>query len=436
MQIMKNSINNVIARFVVVGCATLLQFDIIPAIRSIIALVLVMIVIFNKASSVMAIILLLMPIADKTKVIGTATIPMILSVVFTVKELPRLFRELKMNKWIFVIVALLVYSSIVYLVNGTTGQLMITVKLFAYSTVVKVYIDDCVGAKKTYGEIFANVVRILGLGFIISFAKALLFDQAISSGQRLTFSDSTMVNSIGIQSAFAAISLILLKMLGFAKKTDLLLFLVVLAVLFLTMSRTAIMMILVAAVLFLIVELLKGKIIRTIIVIAVSVVGVMLLAIIPYTNNLFTSSIDRFEVEDLSNGRYEIWEKTSLELRNNKKYLLFGAGSYNKLEVTGRKNDTIMAHNFVLETIVIYGLVGMFVLILELVVFVKETFIRDMKVKKLLSKDIVSFIPFFALIGGFCYSHTFMGKPVFIIVAISLLPVVINRTMEKEINEE
>lgn len=100
-----------------------------------------------------------------------------------------------------------------------------------------------------------------------------------------------------------------------------------------------------------------GKTMMMIVVLGVAGVSFLLL---PFGQSLIDGLLLRMEVlenaADISNGRFEIWNEYFAVLNSNQLYWLFGLGSY------ADKGLENMAHNFLLEDIAAYGIIGVILL--------------------------------------------------------------------------
>lgn len=428
--------------FVVIVLVALLQLNIFPALKIIVSLLLVVYSLFGDAKRAMLVLLLVMPVASEVTFFGdfslTITIVSVNALKYCLFNRGMNVDNNRRKKWYLLVIALMLYSLIVFALFNMYEQMLYTIKLSVYLIFIERYLMECVNEYKMNGmQIFTSVLRILGVGIVIAFACLLVSGGQISSAARFSFGDLSTTNNTGIQSSFVVIGLLLSFLLKNTKKMDYAIIVLCGFVSIFTQSRTALLMLAIAGLLFIVSIIVKGHLIQAIVTILSVVFGFVVLLQIPVINSFYNSISGRFQVEDLSNGRYEIWGDTVEEMSGNKKYLLFGAGDYYNLDFTfGKKNETIMAHNFLIETWVIYGALGTILVFVLLWLYIKEVIFKNLPGFVNKSKYLYIFAPLLALLLGLSFSHHFIGRANIVLLISSFIPISCVWLKKKNSNKE
>ena len=143
----------------------------------------------------------------------------------------------------------------------------------------------------------------------------------------------------------------------------------------------------------------------------------IIIYIVSKGNNLISIYIDRLiyrmqrlEDNDISNGRFELWDLYLNIFRENSSILWLGGMDYTKFGIE------MVAHNMIIEQLAAYGIIGSFILfILYLNIFL------NIKIKSNSTIRIVSagVIPLLSFLIISMFSHTLLGVPQTIMLYIS-----------------
>lgn len=413
----------------VVIAVAILQFDINPILKTVISLSLVIYSLVNDVKKAMFVLLLIMPVATEIKFFGDISLTVSIAFLNSVKYC-LLGKNLShqgghKKKWGIVALILLLYSIIAYAIVGTNEQLVYTIKLLAYLIFIEKFLTDCKEKYKMRGGlVFSSILRVLGAGIVVAFLCILLSGGQLNSAARFSFGELATANNTGVQSSFVVIGIILSCLLKNRRKIDYIIALSCCIVSIATQSRAAILMLGIAIVMYIISAILRGHLLQAILVASLMATSFIALLQVPAINSYYGSINDRFQAEDISNGRYEIWNKTISQMSNNGTFLLMGAGDYYNLDFTfGKKDEAIVAHNFLIETWVIYGVAGVLLLIALLWLYVKETVFTNIPPDVYITKSLFIFAPILALFFGLSFSHHFIGRANIILFISSFIPI-------------
>ena len=435
--ISKKRVLSFIELFYVFVSVIALQLEPLLFARVVVSILLVIYSFVADSRKVMILLLLIMPVASNNSIVGNVSLTIVMVMANTVKNCLFFKKNSGDDKkngpsrtWLFYALLLLLYSLSVFSFMGVKEQLIYTVKLVAYLLFIKQYIVECVQCGQSYGDVFSSIIRYLGIGMIISLVCAAFSGNLFDGVSRFSFGDLSLANTTGIQSSFVVIGLVLIWFMKKSRKIDYVIALVCIVISFATVSRTAVIMLVVAAFLFLVALIIQGRFVIVFTMVGLLLAGAFVLLQVPAVSSSLESVYDRFQADDISNGRYEIWDLTIEEMSANKKIFAFGAGDYYNLDFKfGKRDDSMAAHNFVLETWVIYGAVGIIIVILLLLFFIKNVVFAGSRIeKKSVIKRIYVLIPLLSLLLGLLYSHHFIGNSNIILFVGAFIPIMICRT--------
>lgn len=382
---------------------------------------------FSPIEEVFVFMMVLLPSAENLNFIGTMSIPMMIVIVSFFKNIlgELLNRQVKKEKWLVYSIILLIYGIITRTILNTNEQIFSTIKFIMFLFFVKNIFEYYKKSKIKFNIIYGRMIRYVGLGLIIASFCSILSDNAINNLGRFSFGGSSTLNVIGIQCAVVIIGLIYIFIINKSKKIDLLLIFLCALIAFFTMSRTAILMIAIGLILFFIFSLIRGGNYRLLIVFILLIIGIFISYFVsPTIRNYSDNIMQRFKAQDISNGRYSLWEQTINEMLNDKQYFWIGAGDYMNINAVFGKNDRVLAaHNFLIETWVIYGSIGTLILVFICTAFMKSILFYDRKNGLIKPDNWYSFVPFIIFIAGLFYSHHFIGRTNFILFVLSFIPI-------------
>lgn len=107
--------------------------------------------------------------------------------------------------------------------------------------------------------------------------------------------------------------------------------------------------------------------------------------------------------DNFSNGRFELWKEYIAVLNSSCFLWFFGMGSYVYYGISS------MAHNFLIEDIASYGIIGTFIIYIAYLVIFKT--VSDKGVVKLYKQDIYTILPFFVPLFGGLTLHGMSSTP-------------------------
>ena len=363
--------------------------------------------------------------------------------VFWIRTICRIIylKKWHLDEWRIVSIVIIMFGILNYKLTNSFSQLVTSFKGYAFLNLAY----DSLNKEKNNDDIFveklyANSIRYLGCGLIISAIISFFNGSAISSVMRFSFGENTTINMIGIQCAVVVISLLYIVITR--EENHIIDYIILFGcsfIVLLTMSKTAILMIVIGLTLEIIFSLLKKGNYKLLLVIITLLFFGYLMYNYNYTiHNYVDKILIRFSAADISNGRYDLWNQTINNMKDNTNYFLFGAGDYINIGAVGGKNNKIyMAHNFILETWVIYGIIGTFLIVLQYWLFIKKVFIVERNIN-IINGNILNWVPIVSFMAGLFYSHHFLGRPNCLLVIISFIPIFINRTnnIKENINEK
>ena len=120
---------------------------------------------------------------------------------------------------------------------------------------------------------------------------------------------------------------------------------------------------------------------------------------------------------DISNGRFIIWNSYISFLKENPFVVLFGAGSYTKL------GFNIMAHNMLIEQIVLYGVFGNILIIWLYSIAAKILILRMKKNMPQIKADLYGSLPIALIFGAGITSHAFINMTNTVLFYLGLISV-------------
>jgi len=381
--------------------------------------------------------LLLLGSAENLSFISSITIPTAIVLVYLIRYFfEKQKNKKKIEKWEIISILIIPYGLINYMFTKSFEQLLTSIKGYAFLVFISGFLESGKKQNFTYGNLYSISIRMVGIGLIISAIISLMIGSGYTYSGRFNFGTNTTTNIIGIQCATVVIALLFLFTTKLRKSIiDILILLLCSGIILLTMSKTALLMVLLGTVLILILGLAKKGNYR----IVALVVTLSLTAYALYSyNNEFKNSVDkvllRFSVEDISNDRYDLWTQTINKMNNNTKYKFFGAGDYLLIgAISGKKNEVYMAHNFLLETWVIYGYIGCFMIIIQYFLFIKNKIVGSHK--RIIKGNLIGMVPVLTLMAGLFYSHHFIGRVNSILFIISFIPIMLHKEYEENRNE-
>lgn len=266
----------------------------------------------------------------------------------------------------------------------------------------------------------STVVEFISLGCIITTLFSMLITpELLYEGDRMAFTSSGQ-NVLGLICGAMAV-ILFSQIVSTRKKFKLSIIVLGLLIVigFLTGSRTFLLEVGVGVTIYSISSLFHRENNNFIIVLLIFLVlGLLFYFIFKYSNffsNSLESSlyrIDKTNQNDISNGRFEIWQLYFNEFMNNINSLCFGGVNYNSNGID------MMAHNMIIEQLAAIGIVG------TLIVFIlyKRAFLGILNALGLNFKfSLGKSSPLLAFLIASMVGHSLLGLPQTIILFVCLL---------------
>lgn len=254
-------------------------------------------------------------------------------------------------------------------------------------------------------------------GIIITFILSIIFNSSIIiEKSRFALTDAGGENILGILCGIVALIVACNSIDKVKTKYPIIKIISLLSIGLMTGSRSFLLIVIIGATFILIHEILHGNIkkIIKIIFIFIMLIGLFYIIIkaIPFLNNFYDRFIYRIQKlnnNDVSNGRYELWESYINVFKNNIIILLFGYPNYKDFGID------FVAHNFLIEQIASNGIIGS---LLIMILFVK-TIKKIIKSRKICINIYTSILISFLAVSMF--SHSMFGIFQTTILIISIL---------------
>ena len=298
----------------------------------------------------------------------------------------------------------------------------------------------CRGNKLNYhymAMMFSRFVTIIGINlFIRTLSKyGLNFTYAIQQMGRLGHleTESSILggqinpNSLGVLCVLA-ITMLLQNYLYNKKEKKVILYILVLILIgMLTISKTYFVLLVLTGCLFVVER--KGSAkdkIKTLMIISIVAIfgGIILINIFPSVVETF---VERWNVKDLSSGRFEIMEAASEALKTHPKILWFGIGLQNYSEEV-LKYVYYAPHNVIHEIIFSWGMPGLILFILYIISLVAEA----KKVNK--NIKIANYIPLIIIVAKAIAGHWITSNYTMLTISLIYISLFFDFTNDKKIS--
>ena len=359
---------------------------------------------------------------------GTTSIAMIFVMLYTVKSfLLSGFRYRVIGSVIISMLALLAASAWAYVGDGESTQLITTIKLIFFLY----YIAWVLQVVEDRQRLYANAFRFVAYGINFFSIVFVLFKGIPVLTERFAFHENVTINFLGITSAVTVVNLlyvnIVLKRGNTAQDVALMIGCGVWGIL--TQSRSFLLATGIGILLlcFLAASVKQqGKLLRGIIL-AVLAFAVAV-AVIPGFWDRIQVVIDRIMTpseDDVSNGRYDLWN-WSISQMKRMGLTWFGAGDYTKFQIVDVEKGNV-AHNFLIETWVIYGYIGCAAVIAVFAAFIRHYVFNVPKVKF----KLITIVPLAVMLGALFFSHHFIGRSFTMVFILNWLPITFGTALEK-----
>ena len=322
------------------------------------------------------------------------------------------------TRFFFLFSLLLIIYSVFTFLYGYSGQLVNSIKFVLFMW----YLLDFFSRHNTPQErlsIYHYSFVFSALGIIYIGFLAIIRNGFPLLSYRWSFSPEVTINAQGIICALTIINLLYYLFYLDGKKHLAFHILLILGCTFfglVTLSRSFVLVLIVGISLMVVFSFVKPVFYKAIIVAGLAVIiAFILYESSDFVNNSVNAIITRFMVNDISNGRYDLWEQTIDYMMLKPFRYLFGVGDYTNVGIRALKSGSLLpAHNVFLETWVIYGFAGSFLILI---------FILSPEYSS--CGFLLSFfktIPLIVLLLSLFYSHHFIGRSMSIVLVLSILP--------------
>lgn len=391
---------------------------------------------FSPVEKVIYILALLIPSAENLSFYNSLTIPTAMVVIYLIRSFITLMKSerVKIHVWCIMSFLLMFYTIISSFFLDTFEPLSTTIKNICFLSLIASMFKEIEQKNKSISDFFVNFFRYVGIGIIIASISTVITGSNNNVFGRFSFGENSTINVIGIQCAIVIVAIVYSFIVKATNKiSDLLIGAFCILISLFSMSRTSILMIAIGLILLTIFTLIKGGNKRmAMVILLLTIISVSLYTFNSDVHVYVEKTLTRFSADDISNGRYSLWQQTIDKMISNNKYMFIGAGNHSKIgAVYGKNNSVLVAHNFLIETWVIYGIIGLLILSLQFYYFIKEN-IPFYKYNKLLNhNNLISYVLIIVFISGFYYSHHFIGRCNSLLFIMSFIPII----MQQEIYE-
>lgn len=265
-------------------------------------------------------------------------------------------------KTFFLLLVFITYSIAPFVISGNIGILMIAIRV----SILMLMLMNIKYSTNNQLDIYLNIIIYFILGVIIMGVLGIAFDKNFVLGTQYRFSGSDLnnPNDFSMLVIFSISLLIYINRKIQIKNKLLLITISILTFLgLITQSRTFILGIAII-ISFYLITFLKPRInryfkTRSIVQGLVLLTFVIAIMLTPPFTAAIESSLDRIinpRRGDISGSRLDLWIQYYDFLKANTRYLLFGTGA--NLDILNNNGIYQVAHNFIIELIVNWGIIG------------------------------------------------------------------------------
>lgn len=320
---------------------------------------------------------------------------------------------------LFSSILLSLYSCLQSAIDQSLSPLLSSIKI----VLVLLFLTD-VFKSTAIGREPTSMAEVMSIGIVFSVLIGQIADpSSLGDVERLTVGNESGQNVLGITCSFAADVLLLDMYKKGISGSSLFMMIAMCIIGVMTGSRSFLLSFLIGFFCIIasaLTSLSSKKILRmAAVLIAFLILALFVLEFIPATREFLINLIDRIvnpRNGDISNDRFNIWVDYFEAFRDNADVLLFGTSMLSNFGLE------IVAHNFVLEQIASYGIIGsLFVFSAYCCAF------RDMeegqifKTQTMVRRTIADFSPLLVLLSASFFSHTLLGIPQTTMLFISIV---------------
>ena len=316
---------------------------------------------------------------------------------------------------------LLISMCLLEAIVSSTGQIINALKCLLYLYYISFVLEETKFSRKS---LYINAFTFLALGINYAGCISVLLNGLPSLSARYAFTKEITINFQAIICALTIVNLIYFW--SVLKDSHKLRSIILVAGCcfwgLLTQSRSFILTILIGILmLFLTSRSIKNKFKVLLAIAMAALLLVLLYSFNQAAHTLLSEIIARIispRNDDISNGRYDLWQQTINKMYENTSYLLFGAGDYTIIDASF--NNTILAaHNMFIETWCIFGYVGSALIVFLFFFFIRTYVFGKEKIGRI---PFSSFTPIVVMISALFFSHHFIGRSMSMVFILSILP--------------
>ena len=354
--------------------------------------------------------------------ISIPTILYIVNVVFVIALLFKFRHDMKIDSTVFYMLLISMFESIHVYINISNGKdesiinllgFLLCIIPFIVINSISLKIDKFETLKLFFLGFFSFTIIMFGkyyveFGTFNIFNNVQRFGFSANEGEISTNELLLNPNTIGVYSALIVAIIIVLQRFKMIKHYLIVWFMFSYAIIIglLTVSRTFLLIITTLFFLYLLSSIMKKNVASFFVG-----MGIFLITLVVFlSNNQLSRMIQArlFESDDISGSRFSIYEEYLRVIFTNENIFLLGVGMQDYLEKVKNINYLInqSTHNMILETLVIWGIFGLIVVIcLFISIIYKSKFWLDTR----LSDSLIKLFPIIAVLLSAQFGQYFIS---------------------------
>ena len=354
--------------------------------------------------------------------ISIPTILYIVNVVFVIALLFKFRHDMKIDSTVFYMLLISMFESIHVYINISNGKdesiinllgFLLCIIPFIVINSISLKIDKFETLKLFFLGFFSFTIIMFGkyyveFGTFNIFNNVQRFGFSANEGEISTNELLLNPNTIGVYSALIVAIIIVLQRFKMIKHYLIVWFMFSYAIIIglLTVSRTFLLIITTLFLLYLLSSIMKKNVASFFVG-----MGIFLITLVVFlSNNQLSRMIQArlFESDDISGSRFSIYEEYLRVIFTNENIFLLGVGMQDYLEKVKNINYLInqSTHNMILETLVIWGIFGLIVVIcLFISIIYKSKFWLDTR----LSDSLIKLFPIIAVLLSAQFGQYFIS---------------------------
>ena len=354
--------------------------------------------------------------------ISIPTILYIVNVVFVIALLFKFRHDMKIDSTVFYMLLISMFESIHVYINISNGKdesiinllgFLLCIIPFIVINSISLKIDKFETLKLFFLGFFSFTIIMFGkyyveFGTFNIFNNVQRFGFSANEGEISTNELLLNPNTIGVYSALIVAIIIVLQRFKMIKHYLIVWFMFSYAIIIglLTVSRTFLLIITTLFLLYLLSSIMKKNVASFFVG-----MGIFLITLVVFLSNKQLSRMIQarlFESDDISGSRFSIYEEYLRVIFTNENIFLLGVGMQDYLEKVKNINYLInqSTHNMILETLVIWGIFGLIVVIcLFISIIYKSKFWLDTR----LSDSLIKLFPIIAVLLSAQFGQYFIS---------------------------